>query len=225
MNEAVQYSNGEYFTKLQNFLNDFPDIFTEEIFGRYKKDEDAETMYRAALLGAIELYDEEPWSEYVEKGVHIFQEKEFSENFFVKNFKVGKDIKKGKMTLTQKNIKAFEGFAAGNDRNEMDGKIIPQTGFCRKGFSYPCIAEGREIVAAASPDEILKTKKALEKAAGEVSVDGLGIGYFAVMAAAKPEVTAVKVKESDKNLIALCREYVFSAFSKDIISKIEIVAE
>ena len=93
-------------------MTDFPDIFTEEIFGRYKKDEDAELMYRSALLGAIGLYDEEPWNEYVEKSVHILDTADYSDNFFLKNFKVPKDIKKGKLLLTEKKLKAFEGFEA-----------------------------------------------------------------------------------------------------------------
>ena len=223
MNEAVQYSNGEFQLKVGGFLTDFPDIFTEEIFGRYKKDEDAELMYRSALLGAIGLYDEEPWNEYVEKSVHILDAADYSDNFFLKNFKVPKDIKKGKLLLTEKKLKAFEGFEADEVRHEMDGKEIPQIGFFRKGFIYPCIMEGSEIKGAASPYEINRCRKALENAKGEVEAEGLGIGYFAVMAAAKPEVTAVKIKESDKNLISFCREYVFSGFSKDIVSKIEIL--
>ena len=58
------------------------------------------------------------------------------------------------------------------------------------------------------PSEIESTRKAVDAAFGRVVTFGLGLGYFAFMAARKPGVSSVTVVERDPAVIALFREHI-----------------
>ena len=102
-----------------------------------------------------------------------------------------------------------------------DGRIIPQVGFFEEEFIYPCICQnGREWMLI-TPNEIETMKKPIEKAFGNVLTYGLGLGYFAYMASAKPQVDSVTVIERDKNAIELFNAIILPQF--DMRGKIRII--
>lgn len=74
-----------------------------------------------------------------------------------------------------------------------------------------------------TPNEIETMKEPIKAATGRVVTYGLGLGYFAFMAALKPDVKSVTVIELDPAVIRLFQKYVLPKFSKLQQEKIQIV--
>ena len=102
-----------------------------------------------------------------------------------------------------------------------DGRVIAQIGFFMREYAYPCVFQGGREWMLITPNEINTMKKPINKARGKVLTFGLGLGYFAFMAARKDEVESVTVVERDKSVITLFEKYILPQMScKD---KIRIV--
>lgn len=93
-----------------------------------------------------------------------------------------------------------------------DGRVLPQLGYFTETFEYPAVLEnGREWMLV-TPNEINTMRHAVQLAQGRVLAYGLGLGYFALMALRKPEVSAVTVVERDPAVFRLFREHLLSQF-------------
>ena len=73
-----------------------------------------------------------------------------------------------------------------------------------------------------TPFEIETMKEPLEQARGKVLTFGLGLGYFAYMAARKKEVTEVKVIEANRSVIELYHSDIEPHLEEDVRKKIKI---
>ena len=73
-----------------------------------------------------------------------------------------------------------------------------------------------------TPMEINTIRPAVERAHGKVLAYGLGLGYFAYMAAAKDDVDSVTVIELNKDIIELFVTHILPQFG-DAAKKITIV--
>lgn len=225
MNKQLHETNQVILERIESFLNECPDMFTPEIFGVYSKKEDTELMYRSALIGALSLYQEDPWNEYFEKGIHMLDVNEYKENLYWKNVKFGKEHAVGEWTVGTLRFSPFEAFIADDFMYDAEGRVIPQIGFFNEGFKYCFARRNSGEWMTITPKEIKVMSNDLEKAKGNVLVYGLSLGYFPVMAAAKPEVKKVTVIERDASIVKLYEECVKPCFDEEIISKIEIVTE
>ena len=89
-----------------------------------------------------------------------------------------------------------------------DLRQIPALGYFPESFRYPSVLQdGREWMSI-KPSEIASSQAAVDAASGHVVTFGLGLGYFAYMAARKPEVLSVTVVERDPAVIGLFREHI-----------------
>ena len=99
---------------------------------------------------------------------------------------------------------------------------IPAIGYFSKPYAYPSVVQdGREWMSI-KPSEIESSQAAVDAAWGHVVTFGLGLGYFAFMAAAKPEVLSVTVVERDPDIISLFGRELLPQFpNKDKITVIQ----
>jgi SAM-dependent methyltransferase len=91
---------------------------------------------------------------------------------------------------------------------------IPAIGYFPEGFTYPMVLENGVEWMAIKPNEIETMRLPIAKAHGRVLTYGLGLGYFAYLAARRPEVTSLTVVERDKDVIAL--------FEQEILPQLEV---
>lgn len=130
----------------------------------------------------------------------------------------------GAWTLRMQSLRPCEAFVAGDFRVFPDGRMLPQIGFFREEFFYPAVLEnGREWMTLL-PNETITTEPALRGARGRVLTYGLGLGYFAVRAAMKPEVSSVTVVEKSPDAIALFRREIEPLFP-EVAGKITVVED
>ncbi len=93
-----------------------------------------------------------------------------------------------------------------------DGREIPRLGYFETEFVYPAVLEdGREWMTI-TPNEIATMRAAIDAAKGDVVAMGLGLGYFALMASEKDDVSSVTVVERDRQVIALFDRFILPQF-------------
>ena len=106
----------------------------------------------------------------------------------------------------------YQLFPCGHTRLTDQGREIPAIGYFSQRFSYPAVLEnGREWMTV-TPNEIETMAPDLQAAQGRVAVLGLGLGYFAFMAAQKKSVSAVTIVEREAAAIALFQAHLLPQF-------------
>lgn len=111
--------------------------------------------------------------------------------------------KSGKWTFENRVCRAYEGFVFDDPLEKEDGRILPQIGFFTRDYAYPAVLEGGREWMTLMPNEINTTLPAVARSHGRVLTYGLGLGYFAFMAARKEEVEHVTVVEKSRDAISL----------------------
>ena len=117
--------------------------------------------------------------------------------------------------------KPYEAFVYDDPEILSDGRILPRIGFFDTEYSYPAVLENNREWMTLMPNETNTTKPAVDVAHGKVLTYGLGLGYFAFMAAIKPGVESVTVVERSRQVIDLFKQFILPQFPDP--SKIEIV--
>lgn len=127
----------------------------------------------------------------------------------------------GKWSFETKVCKAYEAFVYDDPKVYEDGRILPCIGFFDKNYPFPAVLEnGREWMTL-MPNETNTTKPALALSKGKVLTYGLGLGYYAYMAALKEEVESVTVVERSADVVKLFTDFILPQFPNP--EKIRIV--
>ena len=122
------------------------------------------------------------------------------------------NLKREGWELKQAAYRPFETFVCGDYRETADGRVLPQIGCFAEAFEYPAVLEnGREWMTV-TPNEIETMRAPVARARGHVLAFGLGLGYFAFMAAQKEQVESVTVIERERAIIELFRETLLPQF-------------
>lgn len=127
---------------------------------------------------------------------------DFENDAYYQNIRI-KPGKSGKWEYRQMKLKPCEAFVCNDFLVTKDMRMIPQLGFFMREFTYPAVLEGGREWMTLMPNETVTTRPALERAHGRVLTFGLGLGYFAYMAARKSEVESVTVVDIGADAIAL----------------------
>lgn len=155
----------------------------------------------------------------VSRFMRIFSKKEFENNPYLKNVKI-KNAKRGNFELAMESYQPYELF--NYDIGVFNEYVaVPQIGTFTEKFEYPIIYENGMAWMTITPNEICTMYDAVQHAHGKVLVLGLGLGYFAYMAAIRPEVEEVTVVEISQDVIDLFEENIFPQFK--CRDKIEII--
>lgn len=215
MQSKTEEYNSVILSSLSEFINNCPDAINSEMVKDTMRDcgFSAEQSYRVLLSGALGLYENrEIMRLYMDNIVKKLEPKKYTDNPYYRNIKLGTSVfGKNWSVITQK-YKPYELFVYNDLRRQPDGRILPSIGFFECEYAYPCILQnGREWMMI-TPNEIETMSAPLRRAHGKVLTYGLGLGYFAYMACAKPEVESVTVVEKDSEVISLFRQIILPQF-------------
>jgi hypothetical protein len=114
----------------------------------------------------------------------------------------------GKWAFRQEVLVPFEPFVCRDFKVLPDGRMLPQIAFFKEHYHFPAVLEnGREWMTL-QPNEMVTTYPAIAQASGRVLTFGMGLGYFAYHAAAKPEVESVTVVDISPDVLHLFRTHI-----------------
>ncbi|MBQ8563600.1 MAG: class I SAM-dependent methyltransferase, partial [Firmicutes bacterium] len=230
----IEAGNQLVLERFSIYLNDYADFITEEMMAEAMEGGvlTPEEAYTILLAGALNLYDSreirEGWFEAEVPMIHKLETCVYQNNPYYQLFAEGGPFVDGIQTnhgwqLTRKSYKPYEAFVCDDMVRTEDGRLIPQIGFFTEEYQYPCVLHnGREWMLI-TPNEIETMKRPIKLAKGRVVTYGLGLGYFAFMAASKPEVTEVTVVELDPDVIKLFEENILPGMPEAVRKKIRVV--
>lgn len=214
-----------------DYLNETPCAVTPELMAELLPEAaDAATEERVygALLSGFWGLDPEASAEdrfieaaYLRPGLRRLDTAVYRENPYYQTVQIPERTI-GQWQLTHQSYAPYELFLRDDLILTEDLRQIPALGYFAEAFSYPSVLQdGREWMSI-KPSEIESSQAAIDAAFGHVVTFGLGLGYFAFMAARKPEVASVTVVERDPSVIQLFREQLLPQFPhRDKISVIQ----
>ena len=214
-----------------DYLNDTPCAVTRELLAELLPegaDAAAEERVYGALLGAFWGLNPDASAEdrfieerYLRPGLRRLDPAVYRNNPYYQAIQIPERAI-GPWQLTHQSYAPYELFLRDDLILTEDLRQIPATGYFPEAFSYPSVMQdGREWMSI-KPSEIESSQAAIDAARGRVVTFGLGLGYFAFMAARKAEVASVTVVERDPAVIQLFQEQLLPQFScKDKISVIQ----
>ena len=213
----IQEQNLYIMSLMSRFLNDAPCLIDASAVSELSNAcsltrEEAYTYILAAYCGIdIEGDGGELFNEYFLKMIREIDRNGFENDPYYRNIALP-SVKCGRIELSHSCFKPYEAFVCDDTVMQSDGRIIPQIGFFAEEQSYPAIMEDDRIWMTVTPLEINTMRPAIAAAHGKVLAYGLGLGYFAYMAALKPEVDSVTVVELNETIIELFRKYILPQF-------------
>lgn len=218
INEKIKEDNYKVFALLSNYLNHAPDLIQkEEIDEIVNYGVSSEYAFAALLAGAFGLDiadgkdDKELYNNYFKRMIHRLDPNEYNRNPYYQNIRIPA-IKIGNSELKYEKYQPFEGFVCNDIIQTDEGRQIPQIGFFETEFTFPAVLENGRIWMTITPNEIETMKEAVHHAFGNVLTFGLGLGYYAYMAAEKENVESVTVVEMNQDIIDLFKEHILPQF-------------
>ncbi len=212
-NEKFDRYNRILLEKLSLFLNIQPDFIQADIIDELCTEcnlskEEAFAFVLAAAIGLdteTSSDDRELFETYFPDLLRLLDYEEFANDPYLRTVTLPEKTS-GRWEFRQESYKPYEAFVCGDLRGFADGRVLPQIGFFDREFSYPAVLENEREWMLVTPNEIVTMREPIRRAHGRVLTFGLGLGYFAFMAARKPNVESVTVVERDADVIKLFEE-------------------
>ncbi len=212
----------------KGYLEGFPRAISEEMINELTRDgdiekEDAIAAILAELFGVDTLSSKEGrrfMREYIRPSVRILNAKKYTENPYYKNVKIKNSVI-GKWELRWESYAPYRGVICDDMVIHDDFREYAPLGFFTKRFDFPAVLEGGNEWMTLTPVDMDTCEEAIASAHGKVVTFGLGLGYFAYMAAIKPEVSEVTVVELSEDVIKLFKSQILPYFPAP--EKIKIV--
>lgn len=198
---------------LSDLLSYAPAIITKEMVDALTDGTDfsKEDAVRALLGEVLGLHPEENAEdrilqrEYLFPAVRVFSPDRYANDSYVKNI-AGKEIKLGAWEYKTKTYPPYRAAVAGDVEAEEDFTERMPLCFFDGPFSFFSVCENENEWMTLTPVDIDTCKEATRAAHGRVITFGLGLGYYAYMAAEKPEVESITVIEKSPDVIKAFRE-------------------
>ena len=202
-----------------NYLEHYPELIRPEMIAALCEGTDISPREAiiAILCEAFGLDDERGGEEraiirnYIRPSVRILDRKRYENNPYYKNIRI-ENAKDGSWELKTEKYPAYRGVICDDMIINPDFSEIPPLGFFEEDFSFPAVLEGGNEWMTLTPVDLDTSDFAIERARGKVITFGLGLGYFAYMAAEKENVTSVTVIEKSENVIRLFKKYILPQF-------------
>ena len=163
--------------------------------------------------------NEEIYQRFIASQISPLNMEEYLNNPYYQNIKI-KDYKHLDFELKMDKYFPYELFAY-LDMDYVDNYEINSLGYFHSEFKFITLNHKNVTWMSITPNEIETMKKPLSMLKGDVTIFGLGLGYFAYMALLNKEVSHIKIIEKDKNIIKIFKDYLLPQFpNKD---KLEII--
>jgi hypothetical protein len=150
---------------------------------------------------------------YFLPGIHAIDPKQYLNNPYVKTVKPA-HRSLGKWALAYERYQPYQGFPFKDVivLPEKGFQEITPIGFSHQSFEFLTIQEQQTTWMSLTPFEIETMQPVIDQVHGHVLTFGLGLGYFAFMAALKPSVKKVTIIERDTHVISLFRTHLLPQF-------------
>lgn len=196
------------------YLNLFPELITEEMIDSITEDGDIsrEGAIAAILAEAFALdfgngEDRRIIMDYLNPSIRLLDRSKYENDPYYKNIKLD-DIKDGNWEIRWEEYKPYQGVICDDMVIGEDFKEIPPLGFFTERFRFPAILENGNEWMTLTPVDLDTCYEAIAQARGKVVTFGLGLGYYAFMAANKAEVDSVTVVELSEEVIRLFKTHI-----------------
>lgn len=208
--------------RLSLYLNHYPDAIkpamVEKLVNEFFSSEQA---VRLLLAMTLNLYDnKEIMSNYFKYMVKELNQEKYINNLYYKNIKLN-NIKEQQWRVAVMEYKPYELFVFNDLKRLENGRVIPQIGYFKETYTYPCILQNEREWMLITPNEIETMEEPINASFGNVLTYGLGLGYFAYMVSLKENVESVTIIECDSEIISLFQKYILPQF--EFKNKIHII--
>lgn len=209
------FDNNFKITRLYaELLQRYPEVITSEMVDTLTADGDI-TKEEAivGLLSEIFALDFERGEDrrlildYLTPSVRILNKDKYENNPYYKNIKL-ENIKDGNWEIRIEEYKPYQAVICDDMIIKDDFTEIPPLGFFTESFSFPAILENGNEWMTLTPVDLDTCEEAIAEAHGKVITFGLGLGYYAYMAAEKDEVESVTVVELSSEVINLFKKHI-----------------
>ena len=193
---------------LSDLLSYAPEIVTKEMVDTLTEGTDLtkEEAVRAILSEVLRLHPEESAEdrilqrEYLFPAIRIYSPDRYEKNPYVLAI-AGKTIQNGAWEYKMQTYPPYRAAVAGDVEAEADGLERMPLCFFDDSFSFFSVSENENEWMTLTPVDLDTCEEAIEAAHGRVITFGLGLGYYAFMAAEKAEVESVTVVEKSADVI------------------------
>ena len=216
---AVFDMNYRWWRLVSDLLSYAPAIITEDMVRSLEKDGDfsKKEAVCALLCSVLGLHPEESaedrtlYHKYLCPSVRIFSPDRYANDPYVKCV-AGNEISLGRWEYKTKEYPPYRAAVAADAETEADGLERMPLCFFDGPFSFFAVTEDSNEWMTLTPVDIDTSKEAIERAHGRVITFGLGLGYFAFMAAEKDSVSEVTVVEKSAEVIEAFRTAILPRF-------------
>lgn len=213
--KQIERCNQVLIEGLADLLNTRPDWIDAEAIGELTGDgllteQEAYALLLAAGLGLSmdrSSLHREIFDAYFPELLHRLETKVYRADPYYSTVRLPA-VKDGAWELRSARYQPYEAFVCNDLLWRPDGRVIPQIGYFSEAFEYPVVLEGGREWMLITPNEINTMAPAIEASYGRVLTYGLGLGYFAFMAARKSEVESVTVVEREEGVIHLFQKHI-----------------
>lgn len=213
---ALNYKFTQY---LAVYLENCPELITRDMINELTSDSDISRSeaFCAILAEAFALDDARGGDErrlirdYLRPSVRELDAKRYTENDYYKNVKI-ENVRDGKWELKKEVYPAYRGVVAADMIVRDDLTEIVPIGFFAEDFHFPAVLENGNEWMTLTPVDLDTSEDAINSAHGKVVTFGLGLGYFAYMAANKDNVESVTVVELSDGVISLFKKHILPQF-------------
>ncbi len=208
------------FTHMQaQYLEYYPELITKDMVEEIREGTDIteKEAVVAILSGAFALTDSEKEDDrllarkYLARSVKILDTKKYTEDPYYKNV-APPAVKDTDWEIRWETYPAYRAAICDEMITDPDLTEIAPLGFFNDDFTFPAVLEGGNEWMTLTPIDVDTVQDAIRDAHGKVITFGLGLGYYAYMAARKDNVSSVTVIEKSKKVIELFNKYVLPRF-------------
>lgn len=197
------------------YLEECPKVITREMIDALT--EDGEILPEAAISALLSQIfsldfddgeDRRIIMDYLTPSIRLLDAKKYENNPYYKNIRL-ENLTDGNWEIRWEEYAPYQGVIC-HDMiiDDDDFKEIPPLGFFPDGFRFPAILEGGNEWMTLTPVDLDTCEEAIDAAHGKVVTFGLGLGYYAYMAAQKDEVESVTVVELSNEVIKLFNTHI-----------------
>lgn len=196
------------------YLEECPTVITKEMIEVLT--EDGEISREAAISALLSQVfsldfdnseDRRIIMDYLNPSIRLLDAKKYENDPYYKNIHL-ENLTNGNWEIRWEEYEPYQAVICHDMIIENDFKEIPPLGFFPEGFRFPAILENGNEWMTLTPVDLDTCEEAIAAAHGKVVTFGLGLGYYAYMAAQKNEVDSVTVVELSNDVIKLFQTHI-----------------
>ncbi len=228
--EEIRKRNFKALQLFSSYLVNCPRFITSELIESITCDcgVSEEYAFRAVMKEACGLDEEKNRDDiilskkYFDRAIQKLDTAKYKKNPYLSNIKIP-EMTSGSWCFQTEKYRPYEAFVFNDIILEEDFSEIPQIGFFNEQYRFPAILENGNEWMLITPNEIETMQPVIDEVRGNIVTFGLGLGYFAYMAAQKESVENITIIERDENAIRLFQKYILPQFQNS--QKITVIRE